>query len=105
MRPRLDFVRCFDEHGSGFRPFNHHMKLSVDFATFHMALYPNPTLGTTVPDILHFMQTAVLKQKHISVWRIKNNFLLMSQRFMLLQTKLAPLFHCLPSMTHRGYIK
>lgn len=62
MRPRLDFVRCFDEHGSGFRPFNHHMKLSVDFATFHMALYPNPTLGTTVPDILHFMQTAVLSK-------------------------------------------
>lgn len=48
MRPRLDFVRRFDEHGSGFRPFNHHMKLSVDFATFHMALYPNPRLGTTV---------------------------------------------------------
>lgn len=44
----LDFMRCFDEHGSGFKPFNHHMKPSVDFATFHMTLYPNPTLGTTV---------------------------------------------------------
>ena len=96
MNPKLlfvqDFVRlkCSDENGSVFKPLNHHLNLYIDFATFYITLYRNHVPSRAVAA---FSQTPcilcklyLLRWKYISVWRDKNNFLLMSQRFMLLQT-------------------